>query len=224
MTHAVAIVSGGLDSVTLAHWLAAEGFDLTLLAFDYGQRHSKELEFARRAALRLDAAFHVCDLRGLGALLGNNAITGSAIIPNEQYPDTGEVPTTAVPNRNVVMLSIAFALASDRGADAVALGVHGGDNAAYPDCRPAFLRAFESMQRLALDGQLYPMLVAPFATVTKAEIVTEAARLGVPFGETWSCYRGGVQHCGTCATCIDRQQAFIRAGIPDPTSYERGDV
>ncbi len=217
---AVAIVSGGMDSVTLAHLMVSEGYDLSILAFDYGQRHRKELGYAERCAERLRADFQVVDLSGVGRLLSGSALTDDIDVPHGHYAEE-TMSVTVVPNRNAIMLSIAYGAAVARGAEAVAAAVHAGDHYVYPDCRPAFIEAFDRMERLAVEGfgdeKLH--LYAPFVHKTKAEIVEIGAELGVPYEETWSCYEGGEVHCGLCGTCHERKEAFELAGVPDPTVY-----
>jgi 7-cyano-7-deazaguanine synthase len=126
---------------------------------------------------------------------------------------------TVVPNRNAIMLTIAYGIAAARGADAVAAAFHGGDHFIYPDCRPAFVEKFAEMQNAALEGMHDITLHAPFLNLTKADIVTAGAALGVPFAETWSCYKGGEIHCGRCGTCVERREAFHLANVQDPTDY-----
>ncbi len=218
---AVAIVSGGMDSVTLAHLLASEGYDLHLLSFDYGQRHRKELEFAALCASLLGAQHDVVDLSSLTALLKGSALTdGGVAVPDGHYAQEN-MKITVVPNRNAMMLSIAFAVAVAEGAAVVGAGIHAGDHAIYPDCRPAFAAAFDAMQRLAVQGfgDSNLRLYTPFVDITKADIVTIGHRLGVDYKATWSCYKGGEAHCGTCGTCVERREAFELAGVPDPTRY-----
>lgn len=217
---AVAIVSGGLDSVTLAHVLSAQSDDLHLISFDYGQKHRRELEFARAAATRLGAEWTLIDLAaaGLGKLLIGSALTDVKVaVPDGHYAEES-MKVTIVPNRNAIMLSIACAAASSEGADVIGVAVHGGDHFIYPDCRPEFIKAFETMERLAMD---LPRLriEAPFLDKTKADIVKTGSQLGVPYEETWSCYKGGELHCGTCGTCVERREAFQLAGVSDPTPY-----
>jgi 7-cyano-7-deazaguanine synthase len=130
---------------------------------------------------------------------------------------------TVVPNRNAIMLAIAFGLAAAQKADAVAVAVHGGDHFIYPDCRPGFIDAFQTMQDAALDGYASVKLQAPYVNATKADIVTDGAKHGTPFAETWSCYKGGARHCGRCGTCVERREAFHLAGVADPTDYEDAD-
>ena len=214
----IVICSGGLDSVSLAHKVAAERELTGLLSFDYGQRHSKELEFAAACARRLDVPHHVIDLRSVGAALSGSALTDDVDVPDGHYAeDTMKV--TVVPNRNAIMLAVGFGMAAAQGADAVAAAVHGGDHFIYPDCRPDFIDAFQAMENKALDGVAEVDLYTPFVNILKAGIVTEGARHGTPFGETWSCYKGGDVHCGRCGTCVERREAFHLAGVDDPTDY-----
>jgi 7-cyano-7-deazaguanine synthase len=218
----IVICSGGLDSVTLAHKVAEEHSLAGLISFDYGQRHKRELEFAVRCAGRLGVSHSVIDISSIGAFLSGSALTDTVDVPDGHYAEDS-MKITVVPNRNAIMLSIAYGIASARKADAVAGAFHGGDHFIYPDCRPAFIEAFEAMQKHALDGLSDIRLYAPFLHFTKSDIVTEGSRLHVPFIETWSCYKGGKKHCGRCGTCVERREAFHLAGIEDPTDYEDKD-
>jgi len=217
---AVAIVSGGLDSVTLAHLLSDEGWNLHLLAFNYGQRHARELGFAQKCAGRLNASIDIVDLSSLLPLLRGSALTDDIAVPHGHYA-APSMAITIVPNRNAIFLTIAYAAAVSRAAQIVATGVHAGDHFVYPDCRPAFIESFGAMQKLAVEGcgDANLKLHAPFVGKTKSEIVSIGARLGVPFDETWSCYQGGQVHCGQCGTCVERREAFELSGVIDPTQY-----
>lgn len=216
------VCSGGLDSVSLTYKMAAETELLGLISFDYGQRHKKEIGFAALAAERLSVPHHVIDITAIGRHLTGSALTDDVEVPDGHYAEE-TMKVTVVPNRNAIMLSIAFGLAAAQGADAVAIAVHGGDHFIYPDCRPAFIDSFQRMQEHALDGYANVKLLSPFVTVPKSEIVTEGERHATPFAETWSCYKGGERHCGRCGTCVERREAFDLAGIADPTDYEDPD-
>ncbi|MGH3871581.1 MAG: 7-cyano-7-deazaguanine synthase QueC [Pseudonocardiaceae bacterium] len=221
---AVLAASGGLDSTTLAYHLHAAGVRLVLLSCDYGQRHRRELEFAAALAIRLGIRHHRVDLRSVGALLGGSALTDMAVaVPDGHYTDES-MSITVVPNRNAVMLNVAVALAVADRTDAVVFGAHAGDHAVYPDCRPEFVDLVESCARVGNEGFLPAgfRVLAPFLTWTKAQIVRRGAELDVPFTQTWSCYKGGLHHCGLCGTCTERKEAFVLAGVIDPTEYVVG--
>jgi 7-cyano-7-deazaguanine synthase len=217
---AVAIVSGGMDSVTLAYLLNSDGYQLHLLSVDYGQRHKKEIDYARRCAERLGASFDVADVSSVGRLLSGSALTDDIEVPHGHYA-AENMAVTVVPNRNAIMLSIAYGVAVARKAALVACAMHAGDHYVYPDCRPQFVEAFDAMQRQAVDGFGDPnlCLYAPFVNKTKAEIVEIGTSLNVPYEDTWSCYEGRELHCGLCGTCNERKEAFRLANVPDPTEY-----
>jgi len=211
--------SGGLDSVSLAYILAKQGALARLTSFDYGQRHRKELDYAGACAERLGVPHHVIDMRSIGAALTGSALTDDIAVPDGHYAEDS-MKITVVPNRNAIMLSVAYGISAAQGDDTVATAVHGGDHFIYPDCRPQFTQAFDAMQRAALDGYAEIALHTPFVLRSKADIVREGARVDTPFAQTWSCYKGGALHCGRCGTCVERREAFHLAGIPDPTAYE----
>ncbi|MGH3737670.1 MAG: 7-cyano-7-deazaguanine synthase QueC [Micromonosporaceae bacterium] len=225
--HVVLILSGGLDSTVLGYWLRARGSRLTMLSFDYGQRHHRrELQQARLTAVRLTGTHRLVDLTGVAGVLSGSSLTdGSVRVPDGHYTDAS-MRATVVPNRNAIMLDVAVAQAVAVHADAVAFGAHAGDHPIYPDCRPEFLDAYQRTARLANEGFLAPgfSVMAPFIGMSKADIVAVGADLEVPFADTWSCYRGGVRHCGACGTCVERREAFWLAGVPDPTGYAAGEV
>jgi 7-cyano-7-deazaguanine synthase len=220
MRKAVAIVSGGLDSVTMAYLLSSQGYSLCVLGFDYGQRHRKELDCAELCAKRLCAKYHRVDLTSLIPLLRGSSLTDDIDVPDGHYAEES-MRITVVPNRNAVMLSIAFSAAVSFGADLVATGVHSGDHFVYPDCRPEFIEAFDAMEQIANKGFGHSRLrlLASFVDLTKSDIVRIGDSLSVPFQNTWSCYKGQDVHCGTCGTCVERKEAFDLANISDPTAY-----
>ena len=214
----IVICSGGMDSVALAHRIAATKDLHALLSFDYGQRHAKELDFAAACARRLGVAHHVIDIAGVGAALTGSALTDDIEVPDGHYAED-TMKLTVVPNRNAIMLTIAFGMAAAQKVDAVATAVHGGDHFIYPDCRPDFIAAFQAMEDRAMEGYAQVQLLTPYVHGSKADIAADGARYDTPFAETWSCYKGGDVHCGRCGTCIERREAFHLAGIADPTSY-----
>ncbi|MGE4611716.1 MAG: 7-cyano-7-deazaguanine synthase QueC [Paracoccaceae bacterium] len=218
----IVICSGGLDSVSLAHKVAAEQTLHSLLSFDYGQRHKKELEFAAACAARLHVPHEVIDICAIGQSLGGSALTDDIDVPDGHYEEES-MKVTVVPNRNAIMLAIAFGVAAAQKAGAVATAVHGGDHFIYPDCRPEFIDAFQTMQDHALEGYADVRLYTPYVNGSKADIVTDGAKYRTPFADTWSCYKGGEHHCGRCGTCVERREAFHLADITDPTQYDDPD-
>lgn len=212
------VCSGGLDSVTLAYKISRESRLDSLLSFNYGQRHTTELDYAARCAKRLSAPHDTIDISAAGSFLSGSALTDDIDVPDGHYQEES-MRVTVVPNRNAIMLTIAFGVAASRACDAVAIAVHGGDHFIYPDCRPAFIDSFRVMQKQALDGVHPVELLAPFVDIDKAGIVRLGAELDVPFADTWSCYRGGDSHCGRCGTCVERREAFSLAAVDDPTTY-----
>lgn len=215
---ALVVCSGGLDSVTLAYRVAEEGNLTSLLSFDYGQRHRKELEFAKRCADSLNVPHTLIDLSQVGAQLSSALTNEHSDVPDGHYAEDS-MKTTVVPNRNAIMMTIAFGLASSQKADTVAMAVHGGDHFIYPDCRPDFIETFATMQKLALDGLGDIDLYTPYLHKDKTEIARDSYQYNVPVKQTWSCYKGKEKHCGRCGTCVERREAFHLAGLEDPTDY-----
>jgi len=217
-----AIVSGGMDSATLAYHLIELEHDVELVSFDYGQRHRVELEHAEALSDRLDVPWSLVDLSGLRSLIGGSALTDDTIdVPEGHYAEPS-MAKTVVPNRNLIMLSIAAGIAVANDSDRVATGVHAGDHFVYPDCRPTFISAASTAIMLGTDGFAPPGfgVIAPFVHISKADIARIGDELGVPWDETWSCYKGGARHCGLCGTCVERIEAFQIAGVDDPTEYD----
>lgn len=214
----VLICSGGLDSVTLAYKIASEHELLALISFNYGQRHVKELDYAAQCADHFGIPHHIIDMAPIGKLLSGSALTDNLDVPDGHYAEDS-MKITVVPNRNAIMLSIAYGIATSMKADAVAAAFHGGDHFIYPDCRPEFAHSFETMQNHALDGYADIKLYTPYINATKADIAKDAVQYSVPLDQTWSCYKGGDIHCGRCGTCVERLEAFALAGANDTTQY-----
>jgi 7-cyano-7-deazaguanine synthase len=218
----ILLASGGIDSTTLIYDLRSVGADVTLVSCDYGQRHRRELAAVAAVASELGLRRHLVDLSSVGALLSGGALTDATVeVPDGYYTDES-MRITVVPNRNALMLDVAVAVAVVAKADAVAFAPHAGDHVVYPDCRPGFVEAFGRSARAANEGYLPDgfAVLAPYLEWTKTDIIRRGADLGVPFGLTWSCYRGGEVHCGACGTCVERREAFQRAGVPDLTLYQ----
>jgi 7-cyano-7-deazaguanine synthase len=218
MSYAIAVVSGGMDSTVLAYQSTGLFAQVDLLSVDYGQRHRRELGYAAMTARRLGCRHDVVELP-LSTMLTGSALTDASVdVPHGHYAaDT--MALTVVPNRNAVLISVAYAVAVARGADAVLVGVHAGDHHVYPDCRPAFVSALDEALRIGNEGVGNVRLEAPFVNHSKTDIARLGARLGVEWSETWSCYEGGEVHCGRCGTCVERHEAFRDAGGTDPTTY-----
>lgn len=218
MKKVVTIYSGGMDSTVLLYHLIAEGYDVRAISIDYGQRHRKELESARTICGTIGLRNEVGDLRGITHLLGGSSLTDTKIDVPEGHYAAENMKATVVPNRNMIMLSVAIGYAITLQAPYVAYGAHAGDHIIYPDCRPEFASAINTAAMLADWHQVE--LLRPFVRMTEAEIAKRGAELGVPFELTWSCYKGGGVHCGRCGTCVERREAFVLAGLADPTEYE----
>lgn len=219
--NAIVLLSGGLDSATCLAMARQDGFEPIALSFDYGQRHNAELAAARRVA----EAFAVRDHRVLRldlGTIGGSALTDTSIdVPTEASEG---IPVTYVPARNTVFLSFALGLAEVTGADAIFIGVNAVDYSGYPDCRPEFIAAFETMANLATKAGVegHRMKIhTPLMHLTKAEIVRAGMALGVDYALTVSCYQADLdgRACGVCDSCRLRRKGFEDAGVPDPTRY-----
>lgn len=223
---AVVLLSGGLDSATVAAIAQSEGFKVHALSFAYGQRHSFELEAAERVAASLGVAQHrvaTIDLR----VFGGSALTDDIEVPKGRDGAEMEhgIPVTYVPARNTIFLSFALAWAEVLGASDVFIGVNALDYSGYPDCRPEFIRAFESMANLAtkagVEGRQKLLIHAPLMQMTKAQIIRRGLELGVDYSLTSSCYDPAAdgRPCGLCDSCFLRRKGFSENGIDDPLSY-----
>lgn len=214
-----ALLSGGIDSTVLVQELLVQGDEVNAIAFDYGQRHQRELIAAQHVASHLGAHLDILDIGEVGALLRGSSQTDPQVnVPDGHYTDAS-MRVTVVPNRNMFMLSIAAAVAQAAGARFIAYAAHAGDHAIYPDCRPDFVVAMNAALR---EAGTEVNLLAPFISLTKTDIVKRGHLYGAPLELTWSCYRGGRLHCGRCGTCVERREAFALAEVKDPTEYEGG--
>ena len=219
---AVVLVSGGLDSSTVLALALQQGYRCYTLSFDYGQRHRSELEAAKRVSELMKVEEHKIVRLDLGTI-GGSALTDTTIDVPEQ--ETAGIPVTYVPARNTVFLSIALGWAEVLEADTIFLGVNAVDYSGYPDCRPEYISSFETMANLAtragVEGKKLS-IQAPLIDMTKGEIVSAGASLGVDYSQTVSCYQASIEGlaCGKCDSCRLRIEGFSQAGISDPTRYK----
>lgn len=215
---AILIFSGGMDSATLLFSLLHQGHEVKCLGIDYGQRHRKEIEAAMLICGVQKIPYTLVDLSAIRPLLKGSSQTDDTVeVPEGHYAEEN-MKKTVVPNRNMIMLSVAAAYAISEKADAVVYGAHSGDHAIYPDCRPEFVKAMTQAMELA-DWHTVT-LVAPFSAMTKGEIAKLGLSLKVPYELTWTCYAGREKHCGKCGSCSERLEAFEFAGAADPVAYE----
>ncbi|MEY4298090.1 MAG: 7-cyano-7-deazaguanine synthase QueC [Cyanobacteriota bacterium] len=213
----IALLSGGLDSATAAALAREAGQEVIGLSFDYGQRHRRELQAAAAVAEALGLREHHTISVNLAAWGGSSLTDTTQAIPSGGV-ESGVIPSTYVPGRNTVFIALGLSLAEARGATRLALGVNAVDYSGYPDCRPDYLEAFQTLADLASKAGREghgPRLWAPLVHWSKTRIVQEALRLGVPIERTWSCYSGGASPCGVCDSCRIRDAALIDAGRPD---------
>lgn len=209
---AVCLLSGGMDSATLLYYLRLQ-YEVLAIGFDYGQRHRRELDSANVLADRVGVPFTVIEIPGKDVLFKGSSQTTDLAVPEGHYEEES-MKLTVVPNRNMVMLSLATAYAISEKAVVVGIAAHAGDHAIYPDCRKEFVESMDKAIQLCDWHSV--RLAAPFVLLSKADIVKLGASLGVPFGDTWSCYKGLEAPCWKCGTCVERREAFQLAGVSDP--------
>ena len=221
MKKAVCLLSGGMDSTTLAYVAKDMGYEIVALHFTYGQRtEEKERECARAVAKKLDALDFVEISLEHFRKIGASSLTDTSI-PVEEYAGKEEsVPSTYVPFRNANLLAIATSLAEARRAEAIFIGVQTGDYPGYPDCRPEFIEAFQRAVDLGTAADPRIVLMTPFVRMSKVDIVRKGLALGVPYELTWSCYQNDDRACGVCSSCHYRRTAFRELGLEDPIKYE----
>ena len=221
---AVVLLSGGMDSATALAIAKADGFDVIALTIDYGQRHRREIDAAKRVAKHFGVRDHRIVSLDLTPI-GGSALTDKAIRVPEQrrLEEIGRgIPVTYVPARNTILLSYALGLAEATGAKAIYIAANSQDYSGYPDCRPEFYKAFQEVARLGtkrgVEGDVIEIRT-PIISMTKADIVRKGQELGVPWKLTWSCYQGGDKACGVCDSCQLRLKGFREAGVKDPLPY-----
>ena len=216
---AIALLSGGMDSITAAAMVREQGYEIYALTVSYGQRHSREIESAKRLAIWLKAKEHeVVDLP-ISRLLKSSLMNPEDDVTSDEKTIGKKIPSTYVPGRNAILLATAAAWAESIGADAIVMGVNVIDYSGYPDCGQQFIDAFTNLIKIStrsgVQGNSIEILT-PLSKMSKADIVRKGSELGVPFKDTWSCYKGGGEPCGVCDSCILRKKGFSVAGIPDP--------
>lgn len=217
MKDIICIYSGGMDSYTLVSAAHQEGRLHSCLSFDYGQRHLKELHYAHNVCVEYEVPHHVIDLRVLKPHLLGSALTDAVEMPEGHY--SGEnMKLTVVPNRNMIMLSIAIAYAVSHKLAEVRFGAHSGDHTIYPDCREEFVSLIDQAAEIA---NWHPVHVsAPYQHMDKSTILLEGYKMGLDYAKSWTCYKGGEKACGKCGSCQERLDGFLRIGKTDPLEYE----
>jgi 7-cyano-7-deazaguanine synthase len=221
MMKAVCLLSGGMDSSTLAYVAKSHGYTILALHLNYGQRtERKEQKCAKKIASFLNAEAFVEINLDYFTIFGASSLTDDTIAVEKFDPERAHMPNTYVPFRNANLLSIATSFAESRGADAIFIGVQSLDYSGYPDCRPQFIDAFQRVIDTGTRETTKITLFAPFINMTKTDILHEGIRLGVPYEHTWSCYGNEEKACGTCGSCHFRKEAFAALGKRDPIEYE----
>lgn len=213
----VVIYSGGMDSYTVLHRAIREGKKPCALTFDYGQRHKKEIDYAARVCAELNIPHKVVDISAINSLVGGSALTSDIVVPEGHYEEPS-MKTTVVPNRNMILLSLAVGYAVSLDVTEVYYGAHSGDHAIYPDCRPEFV---EKMNDVCQIANYTPVtIMTPYLNHSKTAILTDGLQMGLDYGKTWTCYNGREKACGKCGACEERLEAFRDNNATDPLDYE----
>lgn len=213
----VVIYSGGMDSFTVLHKALEAGYKVAALTFNYGQKHVKEIEYAAKVCQQLAIEHKIVDISAINQLIQGSSLTSDITIPEGHYA-ADNMQSTVVPNRNMILLSLAIGYASSIGASKVFYGAHSGDHAIYPDCRPEFVHKMNQVSRIANYEPVE--ICTPFINDSKIEILKQGLAMGLDYQQTWTCYNGREQACGRCGACVERLEAFTENGITDPISYE----
>lgn len=213
----VVIYSGGMDSFTVLNRALKDGKEVYALSFDYGQRHVKELECAANVCKSLQINHKVIDISSINQLLAGSSLTDDIEIPEGHY-ESENMKSTVVPNRNMILLSLAVGYAVSVGAAQVYYGAHSGDHAIYPDCRPEFVQKMNEVCHIANYESVE--IFSPYLTVDKTAILADGLNMGLDYSNTWTCYNGRTKACGKCGSCQERLEAFSENKIVDPIAYE----
>ncbi|MBE0367473.1 7-cyano-7-deazaguanine synthase QueC [Pseudoalteromonas aurantia] len=213
----VVIYSGGMDSYTVLNKAVRSGHEVYALSFNYGQRHVKELEVAAEVCEQLNIAHKIVDISAINQLIGGSSLTDDIEVPEGHYEEES-MKSTIVPNRNMILLSLAVGYAVSIKASKVFYGAHSGDHAIYPDCRPEFVKKMDDVCRIANYDAVE--IVSPYLNNTKIDILTDGLKMGLDYSHTWTCYNGRKHACGKCGACQERLEAFSLNNAQDPISYE----
>jgi 7-cyano-7-deazaguanine synthase len=213
----VVIYSGGMDSFTVLNRALKDNKEIFALSFDYGQRHVKELECASAVCNSLGVKHKVIDISAINQLLAGSSLTDNIDIPEGHY-EAESMKSTVVPNRNMILLSLAVGYAVSVGAEQVYYGAHSGDHAIYPDCRPEFVQKMNDVCQIANYEAVE--IFSPYLEVSKTDILTDGLKMGLDYSQTWTCYNGREKACGKCGACQERLEAFNDNNVDDPLEYE----
>jgi 7-cyano-7-deazaguanine synthase len=213
----VVIFSGGMDSFTVLHRALKDGKEVYALTFDYGQKHVKEIACASKVCQQLGVAHKVIDISSINQLLAGSSLTDDIDIPEGHY-EAESMKSTVVPNRNMILLSLAVGYAVSVEAAQVYYGAHSGDHAIYPDCRPEFVMKMNEVCQIANYQAVE--IFSPYLANSKSDILTDGLKMGLRYDDTWTCYNGRAQACGKCGACQERLEAFADNNVTDPLAYE----
>ena len=213
----VVIYSGGMDSYTVLNHALNQGFDVYALTFNYGQRHVKEVEYAKLACSDLGVHHKIVDISAINSIIAGSSLTDDIDVPEGHY-ESENMKQTVVPNRNMILLSLAVGYAVSLEATKVFYGAHSGDHAIYPDCRPEFVKKMQDVCAIANYDAVD--IVVPYLNNDKIEILTDGLNMGLDYSKTWTCYNGREKACGKCGACQERLEAFEKNNATDPLEYE----
>lgn len=213
----VVIFSGGMDSFTVLHRALKDGKEVYALTFDYGQKHVKEIACASKVCQQLGVAHKVIDISAINQLLAGSSLTDDIDIPEGHY-EAESMKSTVVPNRNMILLSLAVGYAVSVKAAQVYYGAHSGDHAIYPDCRPEFVMKMNEVCKIANYEAVE--IFSPYLNDSKSDILTDGLKMGLSYDDTWTCYNGREKACGKCGACQERLEAFSDNNVTDPLAYE----